>query len=549
MTTRVAVVGAGAAGLSQLAQLVSAFSRAGTPEVDVVCYEARGGVGGTWNTDPHPAPFLQSSVREGDAEHTFVYPPAGHAPTPMYDQLRTNLPHDLMAFRNFPFPNGTSLFPDSQTVLSYLESYATSLGLTQHIRFNTRVERVARTPGASGRRWTVESVDAAGARETETFDYVSVANGHYSDSWIPPIEGLGTFPGTLLHSRTYRRPEDYAGQTVLVVGSFASGSDVARQLALLNVAGERGAGGATPNGQGPSRTPAAQTPGAPSHPYTTVYQSCSAPEATARAMAGTPHAAHIRVVPLISHVCAPSAVRPRGTVVLADGTEIDDVTTIVFATGYNFAFPFLKADDGWGPLVDSVIRPQERACGNEWEVGGVKGLGMEGLDELLLFRKDDRTVAFPALPYQVVPFPLAEMQARLVSLLWAGLLPSFPAHPRLPPNPNNPYCGSSDPDAAGGATDAPAPAADTDAHADPGAVTGTRTDTDTAAPPAAAPRTVFRQRKQLVFVAPYEWTYTSYLMSLTAEAEAASAACWRHVEDWRRARRADSALRARTLGY
>lgn len=74
--------------------------------------------------------------------------------------------------------------------------------------------------------------------------------------------------------------------------------------------------------------------------------------------------------------------------------------TIIYATGYNFAYPFFKrADKPWDEvdLVDGVIRSGERKGGEEWEEGGVKGLGMKKLDELLLFLKGDRSIAFPAL--------------------------------------------------------------------------------------------------------------------------------------------------------
>lgn len=81
------------------------------------------------------------------------------------------------------------------TVLSYLQSYATHFDLHQYIRFNTKVERLYHTPSSSSkppRRWTIGygPFREGGSEGLETFDYVTVANGHYSDSWIPPIPGL-----------------------------------------------------------------------------------------------------------------------------------------------------------------------------------------------------------------------------------------------------------------------------------------------------------------------------------------------------------------------
>lgn len=125
---------------------------------------------------------------------------------------------DLMSFRGVPFPDGTPLFPDqgkslgpfvhpsrstlattqtnhhlnSATVLRYLQDYARNNDLLPHIRFNTPVKRVYLTPSPapSNRRWTIEYADIGHGGGEEEFDYISVANGHYTDSWIPQIEGL-----------------------------------------------------------------------------------------------------------------------------------------------------------------------------------------------------------------------------------------------------------------------------------------------------------------------------------------------------------------------
>lgn len=121
-----------------------------------------------------------------------------------------------------------------------------------------------------------------------------------------------------------------------------------------------------------------------------------------------------------------------------------------------------------------------------------------------------------------MPFPLAESQTRLSSYLWAGLLPSFPDHPIPPYNPSNPY--SKHPDIP---------------------------DKDETKTNVKPPRKVMQTRQQLVFGAPYEWTYQEYLMDLMKEAEVdgVEGGCWKAVEGFRRDQRADTGLRKRTLGY
>jgi hypothetical protein len=155
------------------------------------------------------------------------------------------------------------------------------------------------------------------------------------------------------------------------VGSFASGSDLARQLASLNIG--------------------KYEPDSTEEGYTKVYVSCSTPPDSI-----DPWTPYITYLPLISYC-------QDGTMVLEDGQEVK-VDTIIFATGYNFSLPFCKITDyPWSDprnqVLDEVIQPGEREGGREGEVSGMKGLSMDKLDEVMLFLQADegRSIAFPAL--------------------------------------------------------------------------------------------------------------------------------------------------------
>ncbi|KAK4689203.1 hypothetical protein P7C73_g898, partial [Tremellales sp. Uapishka_1] len=445
MTTRIAVIGAGAAGLTQVKQLVDAFAR---------------------------------------------------------DNVTTNL--ELVAY-------------ESPTVLKYLQEYARDNNLLSYIQFSTCVTRLYHTPARASpsRKWTIESENTqTSQKESQEFDYVSVANGHYSDSWIPEIPGLTEYTGSVMHSRYYRRPSDYQGQRVLVVGSYASGSDVARHLANLNVGKFTRSGEAIEPSGGLATPPAEQTA------YTTVFQSSSTVPSGYNIGEMNPQTTwqdHIRPYPLISHM--------EGSRIYFQGTAeyLEDIDTIIFATGYNFALPFCKVTDlPWrdesARVMDKVISKGERTGGAEWEVGGLKGLGTKDLDELLLFLENDRSLAFLALQYQVVPFPLAEIQSRLIAFLWAGLV-HLPKELDVPINSANPYW-------------TPPTTPPTSGNSPQGV------------------RKVLQQRQKLVFGASYEWIYEEYLMSLIRDVDGDSTEdCWREIEGWRRERRADLGLRMRTLGF
>ncbi|WWC68858.1 uncharacterized protein I206_102794 [Kwoniella pini CBS 10737] len=547
-TTKIGIIGAGASGLAQLQQLLEIWE--GKSEVsersklEIVVFESKDDVGGVWLTDDQSKPNIRTHMpsksngslngnsERDEVEETYSYPPARENPSPMYQGLRTNLPHDLMAFRGYPFPENTPLFPKQELVERYLQSFADHYSLRQYIRFSTRVERVYLSDTAnapSRRRWTIEShgLDDDDRRQEE-FDYVVVSNGHYSDGWIPKLGGLSFFPGELIHSRFFHRASDYHGKTVLVVGSFASGGDISRILGSENLATQEAD---SAPGNGPSQRIIVYV-------STSGYTQYSALEG--------PWAKYITHVPLISHLSPPSADRPKGVIHFEEdektheNLELNDVDVIIFATGYNFMFPFFRPEDRpWNTtqLSEGEIKIGERDNGDKWEEGGIKGQGVEGLDELLLFLKGDRTISFPTLSYQNVPFPLAQVQARFTAYLWAGLLPNLPDLIKLPPNPSNPYSQIE--------TNEESTNGYSEITKDKGQIDPPQ--------PATKPRKVLQRIKQLVFGAPYEWTYSEFLMDFMTRSDEERGVktedYWEKVEQFRRDQRADTDLRKRTLGY
>ncbi|KAK6907093.1 hypothetical protein I203_101082 [Kwoniella mangroviensis CBS 8507] len=550
-TTRVGMIGAGASGLSQIQQLLEIWDQhkdvRGKTKLEIVGFESKSDVGGVWLTDDQPKPNIRTHLTSKENnEETYSYPPKGTNPSPMYQGLRTNLPHDLMSFRGYPFPEDTPLFPKQELVEQYLQSYTEHYNLRKHIRFSTRVERVYLTPqqdqnGSSDKkRWTIESNNLhSDERKSEQFDYVVVSNGHYSDGWIPPIKGLSTFPGQIIHSRFFHRASDYIGKTVLVVGSFASGGDISRLLASENI-----------NKFSPSGEP---LNGFSKEEYLKVYVSTSG--YTQYSATEGPWAEYIQHVPLISHLTPPdeSQSHTKGTIHLEEDEqgekrELDDVDVIIFATGYNFLFPFFKiTDEPWDKtrLSEGNVKSEERQKGDGWEENGIKGQGVDGLDELLLFLKGDRTISFPTLSYQNVPFPLTQVQSRFTAYLWAGLL-ELPEQITLPPNPSNPYSSSQQEikdDKAADSFNTSSSSSQDKGSVDP--------PQPTAEP--KKPRKVLQRIRHLVFGAPYEWTYSEFLMDFMTQSDQKHGVetedHWKKIEGWRRDRRADTSLRKRMLGY
>ncbi|MXY56108.1 MAG: NAD(P)-binding protein [Gammaproteobacteria bacterium] len=200
----VAVIGAGAAGLVTAHELVVEGHRA-------TVFEQSAQVGGLWN---------YTNAVEDD--------PLGQRPSrrihsSLYASMRVNLPRDLMAFEGYTFDGAGGgrddwpRFPHHARVLEYLRRFAIDTGIGEAVRLGYRVRQVTRDDG-----WLVDG---------ERFDAVAVCNGHFSEPRVPEIRGLADFPGTALHSHNYRRPDDFLGQRVVVLGSSVSGSDLSRELA------------------------------------------------------------------------------------------------------------------------------------------------------------------------------------------------------------------------------------------------------------------------------------------------------------------------------
>ncbi|XP_048745451.1 uncharacterized protein LOC125658271 [Ostrea edulis] len=209
MASRVAVIGAGAAGLCAVRHLCA------SPDLfSVVCFELNSVVGGTWvytdatGKDKNGLP-IQSS---------------------MYKNLRTNLPKEVMAFPNFPFKSSLPSYIMHQDVLEYLQSYAAHYNLYRFIKLNTMVTKVHSRPCTGDREsWDVSYCDVTdrGQVHTQEFDAVVVCNGHYSIPLYPTIPGMEDFQGQVIHSHNYRSPEAFRDKRVVCLGAAASGQDIA----------------------------------------------------------------------------------------------------------------------------------------------------------------------------------------------------------------------------------------------------------------------------------------------------------------------------------
>ncbi|KAF3625173.1 putative flavin-containing monooxygenase 1-like [Capsicum annuum] len=179
-------------------------------------------------------------------------------------------PKPFYQFSDYPWPESvTEMFPDQQTVLEYIESYASHFDLIRHIQFNNTVLNLSYECNGnssisgdgewnlwgdngdvfnSNGKWNV-SVQDTRTLSTQVYqvDFVVVCVGRFSQvpniPEFPQNKGPEAFEGEVIHSMDYSKmdPKTAAnfvrGKHVAVVGFLRSGQDIARECSMVNVAG------------------------------------------------------------------------------------------------------------------------------------------------------------------------------------------------------------------------------------------------------------------------------------------------------------------------
>ncbi len=185
---KVCVIGAGCSGITAVKNLLQAGVQ------QVVCYEQNSQVGGNW-------------IYTADESHSSVI-----------ETTHIISSKTMSEYADYPMPDHYPDYPSHRQVLAYFQDYANHFGLTPYIRFNTPVQQVTKV---EGNRWRVDLKNG----ETDTFDYLLIANGHHNVPRLPQLPG--TFEGEYLHSHSYRNNRRFEGKRVLIIGSGNSGCDCA----------------------------------------------------------------------------------------------------------------------------------------------------------------------------------------------------------------------------------------------------------------------------------------------------------------------------------
>lgn len=186
---RIAIIGAGVAGLVTAKVLTQAGHQA-------TIFEKAPDVGGVWSR------------------------------TRRYPGLTTQSPKAQYSYSDYAMPKDFPEWPTGAQVQTYLAGYAAHFGLEPALRLHTEV--TAARPAGEG-AWSIETLDGEGARSTETYDRLVIANGVFCEPAIPSFEGLAEFTaagGRLCAGTEFHDAEQARGLNVLVVGYGKSACDV-----------------------------------------------------------------------------------------------------------------------------------------------------------------------------------------------------------------------------------------------------------------------------------------------------------------------------------
>jgi 4-hydroxyacetophenone monooxygenase len=125
--------------------------------------------------------------------------------------------------------NWSMYYSKRDEMMEYFNDVADSLGLRQHMQFNTQVTRLEYDEDAQ--LWHVTCADGSGAERVIEANVVVSCVGIFAEPKLPPIRGLDTFGGPMFHSSRWPADLDVTGKRVAVIGTGASAMQIVPAIA------------------------------------------------------------------------------------------------------------------------------------------------------------------------------------------------------------------------------------------------------------------------------------------------------------------------------
>jgi monooxygenase len=189
----VLIVGAGLSGIGAAYHL-----KRDCPKKTYAVLEARDAIGGTWDLFRYPG------IRSDSDMYTLGY-----------------------AFK--PWRQAKAI-ADGPSILNYVRETADENGITPHIRHGHKVKRASWSSETA--TWTVEA-EHDGKTVKLSCNFLSMCSGYYNydAGYTPDFPGVERFKGRIVHPQLWPQDLDYAGKTVVVIGSGATAVTLVPEMA------------------------------------------------------------------------------------------------------------------------------------------------------------------------------------------------------------------------------------------------------------------------------------------------------------------------------
>jgi monooxygenase len=191
----VLIVGAGISGISAAWHLQERC-----PGKSYAIFEARGDLGGTWDLFRYPG-------------------------------IRSDSDMYTLGYRFKPW-TGEKAIADGASILEYVREAASEHRIDEKIRFHHRI--LGAEWSSDDSCWIVEAERSdTGETVRLTCGFLWACSGpyRYDDGYTPDFEGVGRFPGPIVHPQSWPEDLDYAGKRVVVIGSGATAMTLVPALA------------------------------------------------------------------------------------------------------------------------------------------------------------------------------------------------------------------------------------------------------------------------------------------------------------------------------
>ncbi len=190
----VLIVGAGISGIGSAYHLTHQC-----PEKSYLVLEALESFGGTWLTHRYPG------IRSDSDLYTFGY--------------------RFKPWTGPPIATG-------EQILNYLDEVIGENDLRGHIRYGHRITRASWS--SRDQLWTLEVTRVATGEELRfTTNFLWMCQGYYrhAEGYTPDWPGMERFEGRIVHPQTWPDDLDYAGKSVIVIGSGATAATLVPAIA------------------------------------------------------------------------------------------------------------------------------------------------------------------------------------------------------------------------------------------------------------------------------------------------------------------------------